>query len=78
MNTFDYYDASTGAGLSDYELHARYDDWLDELGPAIIAGSEYSNSYALRAVDAIAYRVGFCDWIDSLLVDGQITESVAN
>jgi hypothetical protein len=74
MSTYDYYDAETGAGLTDYELHARFDDWLDELGPAIIAGHEYSASYALRAVSDIDYRVSYCDWLDGQLCDGQISE----
>jgi hypothetical protein len=72
---FDYYDTTTGEGLTDYELHARFDDWLDELGPAVIAGMEYSASYALRAVSDVDYRVSYCDWINSELEDGRITET---
>lgn len=52
--------------LTDYELHQRYDDMLDEVyGEAKIGGYEYSTSKAMKEVDPTAYRCGFSDWLDS-------------
>lgn len=68
MSDYEYWDIQTGEGLSDYELHQRYDEMLDEVYEnATIAGMEYSTSSALKQVDPVAYRVGFSDWIDSEL-----------
>lgn len=66
MSDYDVWDIYTGEGVSDYELHERYDDMLDDVyGEVSIAGYEYSTSNALKNVDPIAYRVGFADWLDS-------------
>ena len=79
MNTttnheFEYTD-SDGTGLTDYDLHERYDDMLDEVfEDCPIAGLEYSTSRALKQVDPIAYRCGFNDWLDSEVQDGQVIE----
>lgn len=68
MSDFDYFDIDTGEGVSDYELHQRYDEMLDEVyGDAEIAGMQYTTSTALQQVDPIAYRVGFSDYVDSEL-----------
>ena len=41
--TYDYYDLFTGEGITDYELHERYDDMLDECyGTATVAGNDLS------------------------------------
>ena len=66
--TYDYYDLFTGEGITDYELHERYDDMLDECyGTATVAGMEFDTARALKELDPIAYRCGFHDWIDSEL-----------
>lgn len=66
--TYNYYDLFTGQGITDYELHERYDDMLDECyGTASVAGMEFNTAHALWALDPIAYRRGFHDWIDSEL-----------
>ena len=63
-----YWDINTGEGVSDAELHDRYDDLLDETaGEVRIGGLTYSASVVLKAVDPIAYRVGYSDWLDSEL-----------
>jgi hypothetical protein len=47
-----------------HELHDMYDEMLDDCYPQVnICGYEYQNSQALKAVDPIAYRVGFSDWL---------------
>ena len=61
--------------LSDYELHCMYDDMLDEVYPDCgIAGLNYSTSQALKAIDPVAYRCGFNDWLDSEITEGNIDE----
>jgi len=63
-----YWDIYSGEGLSDYDLHERYDDMLDECCDEVRIGSlSYMPSRALKEVDPIAYRVGFSDWLDSEL-----------
>ena len=63
--TFDYF-TEDGEGLTDYELHERYDEMLDECyGTVSIAGLDYDTARTLKDVDPIAYRCGFCDWLDS-------------
>lgn len=66
MSDFDYWDRETGEGLTDYELHQRYDEFLDEVyGNVTVAGLEYQTSRTLKEIDPVAYRVGFGDWTDS-------------
>ena len=68
MRDYDYWDLETGEGITDYELHQRYDDMLDEIyEDAQIGGYSYTTSSALKQVDPIAYRCGFCDWVASEL-----------
>lgn len=44
-----------------------YDDWLDEMeGEVEVCGMSYCASTVLKAVDPIAYRCGFNDYVDSL------------
>ncbi|MGB0971180.1 MAG: hypothetical protein ACPGVG_09495 [Mycobacterium sp.] len=75
MSNFDYWEIATGEGISDYELHERYDEMLDAIyGDAAIGGMTYSTARALKEVDPIAYRVGFGDWVDSELGE-TITET---
>ena len=66
--TYEYYDLFTGEGITDYELHERFDDMLDECyGTVTVAGMEYDTARALKELDPIAYRCSFHDWIDSEL-----------
>ena len=62
--------------LTDRELHDRYDEFLDEVYPDLtIAGINYSTSDALKKVDAVAYRCGFNDWLDSECQNGTLFET---
>ena len=71
---FDYVDGD-GEGMTDYELHVMFDEWLDDVyGNAEIAGYEYQTSRVLKQVDPIAYRVGFSDWISFQIEDGMLIE----
>jgi hypothetical protein len=68
MTEFDYYDIETGVGVSDYELHQRYDSMLDDCYDwPTVAGYGYPVASTLQLVDPIAYRCGFADWLDSEL-----------
>jgi len=50
--------------ISDRDLHAQYDSMLDDCHDSVvIAGYQYDTSNALKAVDPIAYRCGFSDWL---------------
>ncbi len=71
-----YYDIVTGEELDDIELHRRYDDMLDDCaGDVAIGLLSYSASAVLKAVDPIAYRVGFSEYLDAELGE-TITESL--
>ena len=66
--SFDYWDINTGEGITDYEMHRRYDEMLDEItGDVVIGTLRYSASEVLKGVDPIAYRVGFSEFVDSEL-----------
>lgn len=66
--SFDYWDINTGEGLSDYQLHRRFDDMLDETMDEVSIGTlTYPASVTLRSVDPIAYRVWYSDWLDAEL-----------
>jgi hypothetical protein len=62
-------------GLTDSELHERFDEVLDE-GYTLndIAGIEFAASRVLRECDPIAYRCCFSDWLDAELQDGDVIE----
>ena len=49
---------------------------LDQLhdGEVNICGMKYAPSYALEAVDPIAYETGLHDYADSLISDGHEVE----
>ena len=71
---YEYTDTS-GNGLSDYDLHERYDEMLDECyEPVTVTGMEYQTSRALRELDPIAYRCGFNDWLDAEMQEGNVIE----
>jgi hypothetical protein len=45
---------------------SEYDDMLDECTPMIVIGTlEYSPSQVLKAVDEVAYELGFSEYVDS-------------
>lgn len=46
-----------------------YIEMLDESGPVTIAGLEYLPSAILSAVDPIAYRCGFVDYMDAVGIE---------
>lgn len=55
---------------ADEPTEAEYDELLDDVyGEISIAGITYPASYALKAVDPIAYRVGFSDYVSSVFDD---------
>ena len=51
------------------EAYERFDDMLDESGPVVIAGLEFSPSAILKEMDQIAYDTGFNDYMDSMDID---------
>lgn len=61
--------------FSDYQLDKMYCNFLDDVYETVeICEHYYSPSRALAAVDPVAYRVGFSDWLDSQLSDGHLFE----
>ena len=73
----DYRDMTTGEELTEWELKERYDDALDDCyGDVEIGGLMYRHSRAMKAVDPIAYRCSFIDWVDSEL--GASIEEIEN
>jgi hypothetical protein len=46
-----------------------YEQMLDESGPVIVGGIEFSPSAILKEMDPIAYGVGFNDFMNSCDVD---------
>lgn len=51
------------------EAYERFDDMLDESGPVVIAGIEFSPSAILKEMDPIAYDTNFNDYMDAIGVD---------
>ena len=51
------------------EAYERFDDMLDESGPVIIAGIEFSPSAILKEMDPIAYDTNFNDYMDACDID---------
>lgn len=52
------------------ESVAAYDDMINEVdGPVVIAGLYYDSAQALNAVDPIAYKCGWIDYMDALGID---------
>lgn len=62
------FDMENGVTLS-YALD-RYDDMLDECNPVALPHmGGFDPADVLRALDPIAYRCGFYDWLDSEDID---------
>ena len=56
--------------VENFDFYDAYDDILDEVyETAQICGYEYSPAEALKAVDTIAYRCGYNDWLNSKIYD---------
>jgi len=51
------------------EAYELYEHMLDEAGPVVVGGIEFSPSAILKEMDPIAYDVGFNDYMDSCDVD---------
>ena len=51
------------------EAYERFDDMLDESGPVVIAGLEFSPSAILKEMDPIGYRTYFNDYMDACDID---------
>lgn len=51
------------------EAYELYEQMLDEAGPVVVGGIEFSPSAILKEMDPIAYDVGFNDYMDSCDVD---------
>ena len=62
MSDYHFHDED-GSTFSEYDLEEQYAEMLDDVyGVANIAGYEYETSDALKALDPIAFRVGFADY----------------
>lgn len=46
-----------------------YDEYLNEFSTVDVAGLDFAGSVVLFALDPIAYRVGFFDWLDDEGID---------
>lgn len=63
------------AKMTDYEIEESYKMMMDDVyGTVIIAGMEYSTSYALKECDPIAYGVFLSDYEASLEQDEENDE----
>jgi len=60
--------------LTEEQAKEMYNEALDSLGAVKIGFGIYYPSTILKEVDPIAYRVGFNDYIDSLMEDGYRVE----
>lgn len=70
-----YIDGHTGEELDDFDLHERYDEWLDEIYPEVEMGhSVFQPSEILKELEPITYRVGFSDFLDSMTEDNSIID----
>ena len=57
--------------LSEEEAKANFDAFLDECYPMVTIGySEFYPSTVLKECDPISYRIGFADYVDSLIEEG--------
>ena len=67
MAGYEYWDAS-GCGITEDDARAVYDDMLDEVHGEFMG---IAASTILGECDPIAYRVGFHDFADSMLTNGE-------
>lgn len=67
MAGHEYWDAY-GGGITEDDARAAYDDMLDEVHGDFMG---IMASTILDECDPAAYRVGFSDFVDSMLSDGE-------
>ena len=71
----EYIDMSTHEILDDDDMHARYDQWLDEIYPEVEIGhSTFNPSEILKELEPITYRVGFSDFENFATEDNSIMD----
>ena len=62
---------------SSWQLQVAYDAVIDEINPeCMVNGFGYSPSDVLKALDPVAYRCGFADWLDGEIRDGVYTDEI--
>lgn len=72
-----YYSTDTGALVTDEDLAGMHDDLIDELYPLVTIGIfQWPAADVLKRMDPVAYRVSVIEYVDQVVEDGQITESV--
>lgn len=64
--------------LTEEEANKMYDESLNELGEIQIGNLSFMPSEILKKLDPIAYRMGFLDYVDIMLEDGQISQEIAD
>ena len=67
MVACEYWD-EYGGGITEGDAYALYDDMLDDVHGDFMG---ITASTILSECDPIAYRVGFSDFVDSMLSDGE-------
>ena len=67
MAGYEYWD-EYGGGITEGDARAVYDDMLDEVHGDFMG---ITASTILGECDPIAYRVGFSDFVDAMLSDGE-------
>jgi hypothetical protein len=71
-----YYDATTGADITDDELASMLDDLINEIYPVVTIGIyTWLPADALKRMDPVAYRLSVIEYADQLHQAGQITET---
>jgi hypothetical protein len=71
-----YYNAETGAPITDDDLATMHDDLIDELYPVVTIGIyQWAPADVLKRMDPVAYRISVIEYADQLHQDGQITET---
>ncbi|QBP33377.1 hypothetical protein SEA_BRUTONGASTER_163 [Gordonia phage BrutonGaster] len=69
----EYIEPTTGRELDSYDLHEMFDEFVDEIQPAVeILGIHYNASLVLKEVSTIDYQIQYNDWLDARISDGNI------
>lgn len=74
--TFEEAIESIGAeAVSEEELYRRYEESFDSIvGPVRVGNLTFGPSAVVRALDPVAYRVGFSDWLDEEVREERLVE----
>lgn len=64
--------------LTEEEAYILYDEALNVQGKVRIGNLSFLPSDILSELDPIAYRIGFLEFVDIMLEDGQITQEIAD